>query len=156
MYPNWKLIPYSNTAVSAKLIKNENSKTKAAIASKKAAKLYDLDIIESNINYNKSNHTRFIIIGKNLEIDNHVDKISVVITTPHRAGALYSILRYFAENNLNMLKIESRPMINKPWEYFFYIDFEGNLNEKVVKEAILLIEENSSSFQLLGNYKSQT
>ncbi|TCO73815.1 chorismate mutase [Marinisporobacter balticus] len=150
---DWKIIPYSNTAMSAKFIKDENIKTKAAVASIKAAKLYGLDIIQSNINDNKSNYTRFIVIGKNLEIHPTVDKISVVVATPHKAGALYSILRYFSENNLNMLKIESRPMIDRSWEYFFYIDFEGNLNEEVVKEAIELIKENSSFFQLLGNYK---
>ncbi|QZY53640.1 chorismate mutase [Crassaminicella profunda] len=152
-YEDLKLIPYKNTAMSAKLIKDENTKMKAAVASKKAAKLYDLDIIASNINYNKSNYTRFIIIGKNLEMDLKANKISVVVATPHRAGALYGILRYFAENNLNMLKIESRPMINKSWEYFFYIDFEGNLNEEVVKKSIDLIGQGSSFFQLLGNYK---
>lgn len=153
-HPNWKLIPYKNTAVSAKFINNENVREKVAVASSEAAKLYDLNILKANINYNKSNYTRFIIIGKNLEKKERADKISVVVTTPHRAGALYSILRYFAENNLNMLKIESRPMIDRSWEYFFYIDFEGNLNEAVVKEAIQLIEQNSNFFQLLGNYKS--
>ncbi|QEK11769.1 chorismate mutase [Crassaminicella thermophila] len=153
MHSDWKLIPYKNTAMSAKLIRDENSKMKAAVASKKAAELYGLDIIVPNINFNKSNYTRFIIIGKSLELKDEADKISVVVAIPHRAGALYSILRYFAENNLNMLKIESRPIINKSWEYFFYIDFEGNLHEKVVKDAIELIEKNSSFFQLLGNYK---
>ncbi|MCT4607443.1 MAG: chorismate mutase [Marinisporobacter sp.] len=152
-YEEFKLIPYKNTAMSAKLIKDENTKAKAAVASNKAAKLYDLDIIASNINYNKSNYTRFIIIGKNLELHVNSNKISVVVATPHRAGALYGILRYFAENGLNMLKIESRPMINKSWEYFFYIDFEGNLNEEVVKRSIDLIKKGSSFFQLLGNYK---
>ncbi|MCT4620004.1 MAG: chorismate mutase [Marinisporobacter sp.] len=152
-YENLKLIPYKNTAMSAKLIKDENTKVKAAVASDKAAKLYDLDIIESNINYNRNNYTRFIIIGKNLELHINSNKISVVVATPHRAGALYSILRYFAENGLNMLKIESRPMINKSWEYFFYIDFQGNLNEEVVRKSIDLIKKGSSFFQMLGNYK---
>lgn len=152
-HPEWRLIPYSNTATSAKMIRDHNVKTKAAVASIRAAEIYDLNILKHNINFNKSNDTRFLIIGKNLEIVD-ANKISVVVNTPHRAGALYGILRYFAENNLNMLKIESRPMVNKSWEYFFYIDFEGNLNKRIVKEALKLINENCSSFQLLGNYKS--
>ncbi|WP_129598639.1 prephenate dehydratase [Anaerophilus nitritogenes] len=150
---DWKLIPYHNTAVSAKLIKDTNIKSKAAVGNKKAADLYDLEVIASSIHDNKKNHTRFIIIGNKLEIPEDGEKISVVFTTPHQAGALYGILRYFAEKDLNMLKIESRPKIDHPWEYFFYIDFEGNLREKTVKKALELIEKNSASFQLLGNYK---
>ncbi|MFD3157666.1 prephenate dehydratase [Haloimpatiens sp. FM7330] len=152
-YVDWKLIPYKNTAMSAKLIKDENQKEKAAVASRRAAELYGLEIIASNINFNKKNYTRFIVIGKNLDLNDEVNKISVVVSTPHKAGELYGILRHFAEHDLNMLKIESRPIIDRSWEYFFYIDFEGNLNEKVVEDAIKLIEKNSSFFQLLGNYK---
>lgn len=153
-HENFKLIPYKNTAMSAKLVKNEDMKGKGAVASKKAAKIYDLDIIASDIHNNKRNYTRFIIIGKDLEIQEEFNKISVVITIPHREGALYSVLRYFAENNLNMLKIESRPIINRSWEYFFYIDFQGNLKEEKVKKGINLIQQESNSFQLLGNYKA--
>ncbi|CAH2213837.1 prephenate dehydratase [Tepidibacter aestuarii] len=153
-YPDWKLIPYSNTAISAKFIKNENSKTKAAVSSKKAAQLYDLDILESNINFNQSNYTRFIVIGKNLEISNDCNKISILFSISHKPGTLFNILKYFAQNNLNMTKIESRPIIDKSWEYFFYIDFEGCLRDEVVKETIKLIEKESIYFKLLGNYKS--
>ncbi len=153
-YPDWKLIPYSNTAISAKFIKNENSKTKAAVSSKKAAQLYNLDILESNINFNQSNYTRFIVIGKNLEISKACNKISILFSISHKPGTLFNILKYFAENNLNMTKIESRPIIDKSWEYFFYIDFEGCLRDEVVKETIKLIENESIYFKLLGNYKS--
>lgn len=147
-------IPYKNTATSAKYICEEQSKHKAAVASKKAALLYGLEIIETNINDNKYNYTRFIIIGKNKEIESKANKISIIVSTSHKPGALYDILGHFANNNLNMLKIESRPIVNKSWEYFFYIDFEGNLEDDVVKLAIDAIRNNSSVFQLLGNYKA--
>ncbi len=153
-HAKWRLIPYSNTAISAKFIKNENSKTKAAVSSKKAAQLYDLDILKSNINFNQSNYTRFIVIGKNLEISNDCNKISILFSILHKPGTLFNILKYFAENNLNMTKIESRPIVDKSWEYFFYIDFEGCLKDEVVKETIKLIEKDSIYFKLLGNYKS--
>ncbi len=153
-YKNLTLIPYKNTAISAKLTKDKNSKNIGAVASKKAAELYDLDIIKANINHNKNNYTRFIVIGKQLEINDDCDKISLVFTVPHKPGMLYSALSNFANNNLNMMKIESRPIVGKSWEYFFYIDFQGNLNKSFVKEAIKEIEENSSYFKLLGNYKS--
>lgn len=151
-YPSLKLIPFKNTAISAKYIGEEQSKSKAAICSNKAAELYDLEIIKGNINYNKSNYTRFIIIGKDLEINDDCNKISIVTTTSHTPGALYKILGFFAKNNLNMMKIESRPIIDRSWEYFFYIDFSGNLDNESVKRSIEDIKENSSYFQLLGNY----
>ena len=153
-YPQWKLIPYYNTAISAKMVADTNSKSIAAVASEKAAKLYNLDIIKKNINYNNSNYTRFIIIGKELEIEKNADKISIVISVPHKPGSLYSILRDFSENNLNMLMIESRPIEGKTWEYFFYIDFEGKITESFIKDAVIGIEQKSSYFNLLGNYKS--
>jgi chorismate mutase/prephenate dehydratase len=155
-YPQWKLIPYYNTAISAKMVSDTKSKNIAAVASEKAAKLYDLDIIKRDINYNNSNYTRFIIIGKELEIERGADKISIVISVPHKPGSLYGILRGFSENNLNMLTIQSRPMEGKNWEYFFYIDFQGNITEDFIKDAVKGIEQKSSYFKLLGNYKTNT
>ncbi|SHK08732.1 prephenate dehydratase [Paramaledivibacter caminithermalis] len=151
-YPNLRLIPFKNTAISAKYINEEKSKIKAAVCSRKAAEIYDLEIIKENINYNKCNYTRFIIIGRDLEIKKECNKISIVTTISHIPGALYKILGFFAKNNLNMMKIESRPIIDKSWEYFFYIDFSGNLNDEAVKKSIEAIKETSSYFQLLGNY----
>jgi chorismate mutase/prephenate dehydratase len=153
-YPDWKLIPYHNTAISAKLISDEASKQKAAVASKKAAEVYNLDIIKSNINYNTDNYTRFVIVGRKLEINEQCNKISIVLTVPHKVGALHNILIHFAENNLSMMKIESRPIINKSWEYFFYIDFEGNLQDENVKKLVMQIERKCSYFKLLGNYRA--
>lgn len=155
-YPNWGKIPYRNTAASAELIKNENSKEKAAIGSKRAGEIYNLDIIKENINYNKNNYTRFIVIGKNLELQSDYDKISTILTLPHKAGSLYNILSIFAEYNLSLLKIESRPIVDKSFEYFFYIDFEGNLDNQSVKEAIGELRNNSYDFKLLGNYKAHS
>lgn len=150
----WKQVPFRNTAESALLVKNEGDKRKAAIASRRAAKLYSLEIIASSINFNTNNCTRFIVIGKNLEIDHSSNKVSILFSAPHKAGSLYGALSYFAENNLNMLRIESRPVVAKSWEYFFYIDFEGNLKDPDLRKAIADIEKNSTYFKLLGNYKS--
>lgn len=149
----WKLTPYFNTARSAKYISEQNIKSKAAIGSKNAAKLYGLDIIEENINYNSNNYTRFIIIGKDMKHDKQCDKISILITLPHKPGTLHNVLKHFHENNLNMTKIESRPIIDKSWQYFFYIDFYGNIMEKNTVNALKGIEEESVYFKLLGNYK---
>lgn len=153
-YDNWKLIPYLNTAKSAEYVSEENNKSKACVASKKAGELYGLKIIEENINNNNNNHTRFIIIASQMEVDKNCDKISIVITLPHKVGTLYNITRHFYNNNLNMTKIESRPAVNKSWEYFFYIDFCGNMQEENAINALKEIEKESVYFKLLGNYKS--
>lgn len=153
-YPMWRLIPYHNTAKSAEYVKMKSSKSMSAIASRKAAELYDLEILKNNINSNTTNTTRFVVIARNMEVDEKNDKVSVVFSTAHKAGSLYNVLRYFAENNINLLKIESRPIKDRPWEYFFYIDFEGNLNDETVKIAVRSVKDNSSYFKLIGNYKA--
>lgn len=154
-HENWRLIPYFNTARSAKLIHDENLKNKVCIASKKAAELYGLEILDSHINYNKNNITRFIIVSKTKEVTENCDKISIVLSLPHKTGSLYKALRYFEENNCNMLKIESRPMVGKSWEYIFYIDFHGNLNEENSRKLMKDIEKESLYFKFLGNYKGE-
>lgn len=150
---NLKLIPFHNTAISAKYISELNDKSKAAIASLRAAEIYELDVIKKAINDRDNNHTKFIIIGRKLESSNECNKITVVFSLDDKSGTLYNLLRHFAENNINMLKIESRPSKNEPWQYLLYVDFEGNVESEDVKKAIKLIEGKSEYFKLLGNYK---
>lgn len=153
---NWKLIPYYNTAMSAKYIAEQKNKSIGAIASKKAALLYNLDILSENINNNKSNTTRFVIISKELKVNSKCNKISVVLSTKHQAGALYEALRHFALNNINLLKIESRPVQHTPWEYYFYIDFEGNIQDANICSTIEKMKTDCPHFKLLGNYEAKS
>ena len=153
-YNHWKLIPFHNTAISAKLIKDLGDKSKAAIASKKAAEVYGLKIIKENINNQEDNFTRFVVISRTLAVVPDADKVSVVFSLENEAGTLYRLLRHFAENNINMIKIESRPMNDNSWKYFLYVDFEGTLENYQVKKALKLIEANSEYFKLLGAYKT--
>lgn len=152
-FPNWSIIPYSNTAASVKLISEKGDKSYAAIGSIEAKNIYDLDILSPNINFSKNNYTRFIIISRR-EPKEPGDKISLVLSIKNESGALYNILKIFNKNNINMVKIESRPIIDKPWEYFFYIDFEGNINQDIIKLSMEEIKKESSYFKLLGNYKA--
>jgi chorismate mutase / prephenate dehydratase len=151
----WKLIPYFNTAKSAQYISTVNLNTKACVASKKAAQIYGLDILKENINNSINNHTKFIIISKVMEINNQCDKISVVISLPHKVGALYSVLKHFATNDANLLKIESRPIPDNSWKYLFYIDFNGNLLNQKSKDILNIMKAESLYYKLLGNYKSE-
>ncbi len=151
---SWNLISCSNTAVSAKIVGESASMSKAAIASNRAARLYGLTVLNSFINNDSYNFTRFIIIGRKLEIKKESDKISLAVAISHEPGSLYRVLSHFAKHGLNMLKIESRPILNKPWEYLFYVDFEGSLGDETVKEAVKGIKEDSAYFQMLGNYQA--
>lgn len=152
-HPEWKLIPFHSTSVSAKLVSDLKEKSKVAIASKRAAEIYKLDIIKENINNQSQNTTRFIIISKNLESDAECNKVSVVFSIDDKAGTLYKLISHFAENNINMIKIESRPMEQGTWNYFLYVDFDGNIESKEVETALNLIKQNSPYFKLLGGYR---
>lgn len=152
-YPGWKLIPFHSTSVSAKFISDCKDITKAAIAGNRAASLYNLKIIKANINDQSENSTRFIVLSKQIESDPGCDKVSAVFSVEHKAGTLYKLLKHFAENDINMIKIESRPMEKGAWKYFLYVDFEGNIQSEKVKKALKLIENSSAYFKLLGGYK---
>lgn len=149
----WQHIPYYNTARSAEYIAQQQNPSIGAIASKKAADLYGLDILAENINCNKHNTTRFIVIGKSLKVNSVCDKISVVFSTKHTAGALYNALQHFAINNINLLKIESRPVQHTPWEYYFYLDLEGNVEDPTIAKTVDQMKIDCHHFKLLGNYK---
>lgn len=150
---DWKLIPFHNTATSAKLVKDLKDNTKVAIAGERAASIYGLDIIERSINTIKDNTTRFIVISKTLSVSRNADKVSVAFSVDNKAGKLYNIIRSFAENNINMIKIESRPMKDEPWRYLFYVAFDGTIDTKEARNTLKLIEDSSEYFQLLGAYK---
>lgn len=152
-YNHFKLIPFHNTAISAKMICDLNDITKAAIASKRAADIYGLQIIKEAINDKKDNYTKFIIIGRNLSVSENADKMSVVFSLEDEAGTLYGLLKYFADNKLNLIKIESRPNKTASWKYMLYVDFEGNLRNNEVKNALELIKEQSKYFKILGCYE---
>lgn len=150
---DWELIAYHNTAISAELVREQNSHSIAAIGSKKAAEVNNLEIIKENINNNDTNYTRFIIISREMIAYEENDVISIVFSNPDKVGTLYESLRIFKEYNLNMIRIESRPVIGMPWEYFFYIDFEGHIHNEEVRNAIDYMNSNCSYFKILGTYK---
>lgn len=154
-YNDWNLIPFHNTATSAKFVEDIGDTSKVAIASKRAAKLYNLEVLKESINNEKDNSTRFIIISKELNVVNEADKVSVVFSLENEAGTLYRLIRHFAENNINMIKIESRPMKGITWRYFLYIDFEGCIESSEVVNSLKLIQKSSSYFELLGAYKKK-
>lgn len=148
-----QLIPYHNTAISAKYIKDSNDITKAAIGSKRASELYNLDILKDSINNAKENNTRFIIVGRELEVNELCNKMTIVFTLPNISGSLYNELKLFSEAGVNMSKIESRPVGDGSFSYFFYIDIDGNIKDDKIKNVISKIDEETKEFRILGAYK---
>ncbi len=151
--PQWELIPYFNTAKSAEYVAKQLVNNIAAIASRQAADLYGLQILQEKTNFNNKNFTRFIILTKYKQVFAKSDKISLIISLPHKAGSLARVLNYFEEYNINLLKVESRPDHAQSWAYYFYIDFQGYLYDLQVQKVLQKIEADSSYFKLLGNYK---
>lgn len=152
-HQEWHHVPFFNTAAAAKFVADSGDITKAAIASRRAAELYGLCVLAQKINYNANNHTRFAIVSPCMEIREGSDKISAVFTLAHSSGSLYRILSIFALNGLNLLKIESRPIKGKGWEYMFFADFSGNIKEKGMDGIIADLTGACNSLRILGNYQ---
>lgn len=151
-HSDWQQISVANTAVAAKKILEEQDKTQAAVCSAYAAQLYGLEILKEGINDEKNNSTRFIIVTNQKVFLKEASKISICFELPHESGSLYHLLSHFIYNDLNMTRIESRPVEGRSWEYRFFIDFEGNLEDAAVKNAIRGLREESRGLKILGNY----
>lgn len=146
-------MPYKDTAMAAKYVALEQDKTKAAIASSLACELYGLEMIQEAIQNDKTNKTRFMIVSRDFITPLDSDKVSVLFTLPHEVGSLYNMLQITTLYGVNLEKIESRPIKEENWNYYFYIDFTGNIREKKVSKAISELKEKASTFRVLGNYK---
>ena len=149
----WKQISLENTAVSAKKIQEDGDKTQAAVASVRAAELYNLEVLKPAINSQKHNTTKFVVVSGKKMYTKDADSISISFSLPHESGSLYNILGHFIFNGLNMTSIESEPLEDQQWEYRFFITFDGNLGDPSVQNAITGVRSESSDFKLLGNYR---
>ncbi len=150
---NWEIIPTYDTAGSVKMLKEKKLKDSAAIASQRAAQIYNMEILKKGIERNIKNFTRFFIIAKkDWENPTGSDKTSIIFTTKHKPGALYKALGIFAVSDINLTKLESRPIIGKPWQYNFYLDFLGHRKEKPIREALEILKQNTLFLKILGSY----
>ncbi len=149
---NCELIPTYDTAGSVKMIKEKGITDGAAIASTRAAEIYRMEIVARGIEDNQSNFTRFFILAKKDSPSTGDDKTSVVFSVKHRPGALFGFLEELAAKNINLTKIESRPTRQKPWEYNFYLDFEGHREDAAPREALKNLADNAIFIKVLGSY----
>lgn len=150
-HPEWKREEVDNTATAAKKVSDDRDPSKAAIASRMNAKLYGLKILEDNV-VETRNYTRFVIVTNQKMYARDAKKVTICFEVPHESGSLYNILSHFIYNGLNMTSIESRPIEEINWEYRFFVDFDGNLNEDGVKNAVRGIEAEAINLRILGNY----
>ncbi len=152
--PQVPISEVTSTARAAELCATDS--TAAAIASELAAQLYGLKIIKARIEDNVHNFTRFLVLSKKAPERTGKDKTSVMISVKDKVGALYDLLRPFASHGLNMTKIESRPSRRKAWEYIFFVDVEGHLDEEPVKKALEEIKSRCLFMKILGSYPAHS
>ncbi len=148
----WQQISVANTAIAAKKVLEDGDPTQAAVCSAYAAKAHGLEVLADDINDEKGNCTRFIVITNQKVFLEGASKVSICFEVPHESGSLYHLLSHFIYNDLNMSKIESRPVEGKSWEYRFFVDFDGNMEDPAVKNALRGLREESKSLKILGNY----
>jgi chorismate mutase / prephenate dehydratase len=148
----FELIPTGNTAGGVKMISEIGTDNVGAIASERAADFFGMKILVRGIEDNSNNFTRFFLLCRQDIPATGNDKTSIVFSVPHKPGSLFNFLNILAENQINMTKIESRPTRQKPWEYNFYLDFEGHREDVIVKKVLKQMEENTIFLKVLGSY----
>lgn len=144
-----------STAECARAVAKGKDKSAAAIAGRQTAQIYGLEILAENINTNDVNTTRFAVVSKRPEITEECNKISAAFVLPHESGSLHHLLAAFAAGGLNLMKLESRPIPDRKFEYMFYADYEGNLLDSHVREITSELIDGTADFVFIGNYKSK-
>jgi prephenate dehydratase len=155
-FPNVKLTEVDDTAKAAKTIQENNEEGVAAIASTEAAKVYDLEIIAEEIEDHKQNYTRFFSISKKGHYEEGDNKASIMVELKDEPGSLAGLVNLFEKNSINMTKIESRPIIGRPWNYRFYIDYEVERLSEISWDLIEDIKKYAENIVELGSYEKDT
>ena len=150
-------IPVYDTAGAVKMVKEGQNKRAAAIASKRAAEIYEMEILDIGIEDRKNNFTRFYILSRDPADTkpSGSDGTSIIFSVKHEPGSLVNILSEFARREINLTKIESRPTKETPWEYNFFTDFEGHVLDSKVRDVLKAIEQKTAFVKILGSYKKE-
>ena len=147
-----KTIPSYDTAGSVKIIKDLNKNNISSIASKNAAEIFDIPVLQEGIEDNTNNYTRFLVFSKETNDKTENSKTSIIFSVKHEAGALHQIINEFYQHKINLTKIESRPNKNTPWEYNFYVDFEGHKDDLPINDMLEKLRSYSTFLKILGSY----
>jgi prephenate dehydratase len=152
--PQIKKKVYYDTAGSVKMLAEKRPAGAAAIASRVAASVYGARILQKHLEDHSENYTRFLLLSRRAKVSPRANKTSIVFATKNVPGALFRCLSAFALRDINLTKIESRPLRGRPWEYFFYLDFEGHLKDARTRRALAHLGELTSLLRVLGCYES--
>ncbi|MDZ7830347.1 MAG: 3-deoxy-7-phosphoheptulonate synthase [Desulfobacterales bacterium] len=151
-HPDWEIVSVTDTARAVKQIKDSGNIADAAIAGIDAADTYGLTVLEAGIETNPRNYTRFVIISPQPLSSGKKQKSSLIFSTGNKPGALFDTLKVFADNHINLVKLESRPIHGKPWEYMFYVDLEGDIEAEAFKPVLEKLWEKTDYVKILGSY----
>ncbi len=153
-HPKVEKIQFYDTAGAVKMLAERRRRAAAAIASRIAARVYHGRILQTHLEDHHENYTRFLLLSKTSEVPKHANKVSIVFSTRNLPGALYKCLSVFALRDIDLTKMESRPLRGRPWEYFFYLDFVGHVREERCRRALEHLGEVTNFLRVLGCYKS--
>ena len=151
-WPHIERVSTYDTAGSVKLIKEQGIVDGAAIASRRAAEIYDMEVLTEGLEDSPENFTRFLVLSREAVVPEGEVKTSIVYAMNNVPGALFKTLAVFALRDIDLMKIESRPLQGRPWDYFFYVDFAGGLHEERGRNAISHLKEVTSFLRILGSY----
>ncbi|MDO4478645.1 MAG: prephenate dehydratase [Lachnospiraceae bacterium] len=151
---DWRQVPQADTAGSAKMVAEMGDPHIAAICSSRAAEIYGLEVLIPVVNYNACNTTRFVVISPRMEFREGRDKVCISFKAPHESGSLFEILSLFKTNHLNLVKLESRPVIGRNWEYMFFMEFTGDLQAEGMDIIMQQLVDATSDLRVYGNFPS--
>ena len=152
-HPRIEKVPYYDTAGSVKMLAERRLPGAAAIASREAAAVYRARILQTHLEDHHENFTRFLLLTKTARISKRANKVSIVFSIRNVPGALFKCLSVFALREIDLTKMESRPLRGRPWEYFFYLDFRGNVREEHCQKALAHLGEVTNFLRVLGCYE---
>ncbi len=150
---DWERVPTLDTAGSAKQVGQGDDRTAAAICSQRAARLYGLEVLAAPINHNTANFTRFMVVSPRLELRQGRDKAAALFSLPHHTGSLHEVLTIFSVNGLNLVKLESRPIPDRGWEYRFFVEFTGDLTAPGMDGILHELSQLTVDLRILGNFR---
>ncbi len=153
-HPKLERIPFYDTAGSVKMLAERKITGAAAIASRIAAQVYGGRILQKHLEDHAGNYTRFLLLSRKPSIAARSNKVSVAFSTRNVPGALFKCLSVFALRDIDLTKMESRPLRGRPWEYFFYLDFAGHIKDQKCKSALAHLSEVTDFLRVLGCYRS--
>jgi prephenate dehydratase len=152
-HPHIEKIPFYDTAGAVKMLAERRIRGAAAIASRIAAEVYRARVLLTHLEDHRENYTRFLLLSKTAEVSRQANKVSIVFSTSNVPGALYKCLSVFALRDIDLSKMESRPLRGRPWEYFFYLDFVGHIKEQRCRNALAHLGEVTNFLRVLGCYE---